>query len=461
MRKLHTIIVLVILTMAPIWAIGTTTREPLSGTLVRLTPAQAENLASDLDVEPAPGVPIDTAGRGLYVVRRVAGHSSGRLAVSRTVAGFKSEPVQLASLPEQASGSSASAWTSPGANRDSWSGDVVPFGPDHRLLWQGYVRQPSVTALDLPWLQTAFGSGVTVAMIDGGVDPGHELFSHRLVPGYDFLLEQAGFASEWASLGQSSTPVLPILEESTMTVLEQSSMPVLPGLSQSSVPILGQAQVDELLASGVSLPPAFGHGTMVAGVIHRIAPEASLMPLRAFNGDGFGTTDAIIRAIYFAVDHGADVINMSFTVPEHSPELQAAIDFATAHGVVMVAAVGNDGQAITTYPAAMGAVIGVGSTDPWLRTSSFSNYGNGLVSVAGPGEDVVSSFPGDGWAICAGTSFSAPWVSGLVAVMVETADANLPAALAALSRARPLTGDHSNAFGFGGADARAAWMAVR
>ena len=92
---------------------------------------------------------------------------------------------------------------------------------------------------------------------------------------------------------------------------------------------------------------------------------------------------------------------------------------------------------------------------------AFSNYGNGLVTIAGPGEFVISAFPGGGWAMCAGTSFSAPWVAGLLAVLVERGDVELPGALAALSDGQKLTGHHNTQFGFGGVDAVAAWEAVQ
>jgi serine protease len=83
----------------------------------------------------------------------------------------------------------------------------------------------------------------------------------------------------------------------------------------------------------------------VAGLIHVVAPTAQIMPLKAFHADGSANLSDVIRAIYYAVDHKAKVINMSFSVSEDSPAIRDAINFASQEGVILVAAAGNSGLA--------------------------------------------------------------------------------------------------------------------
>src|SRR5882672_11526398 len=152
---------------------------------------------------------------------------------------------------------------------------------------------------------------------------------------------------------------------------------------------------------------------MVMGVIHLVAPTAQLMPLKAFHSDGTASLSDILRAIYYAVQNGANVINMSFDMKTSSAELQKALDYANQKGLICAAAAGNDGIQEIVYPAALQSdVMGVASTTDQDARSSFSNYGNAIVWVAAPGEAIVSTYPYSTYAAGWGTSFSAPFVSG-------------------------------------------------
>jgi subtilisin family serine protease len=178
---------------------------------------------------------------------------------------------------------------------------------------------------------------------------------------------------------------------------------------------------------------------MVAGLIHLVAPTARLMPVKVFKGDGTSSLFDILRGIYFAADRGARVINMSFSMYEFSVELMRAIDYANSRGAICVASAGNDGRAMLVYPAGLGKVIGAASTDNRDRRSIFSNYGDALVTVAAPGEGVVSLYPGKNYAAGWGTSFSAPLVAGGAALLVQIADyTNQAQAHQALSQAVPI-----------------------
>jgi peptide/nickel transport system permease protein len=182
---------------------------------------------------------------------------------------------------------------------------------------------------------------------------------------------------------------------------------------------------------------AFGHGTMVAGVIHLAAPTAQILPLKAFHPDGTGNLSDILSAIYFAVQNNASVINMSFDLSSTSTELNNAINYAAGKNVILVASSGNDGQQEIVYPAAMRGVMGVASTSNQDQRSSFSNYGNQIVWVAAPGEGVITTYPFGTYAAGWGTSFSSPFVAGTASLILDMQPKDNPTTASwALARAK-------------------------
>lgn len=286
---------------------------------------------------------------------------------------------------------------------------LVPFFGN--TAWFAYVNQPASTITNLSLVRSlATGVGV-VAIIDTGVDPRHPVLKSSLVAGYDFVNNIPGVASEWADLDQSTVA---ILDQSTVAILDGSN-PVT--LNQSTVAILDQSTV--AILDTTRLPAAFGHGTMVAGIVHWVVPTAQIMPLKAFRADGTSNSFDILRAIYYAVDHGANVINMSFSLSGFSQELARAINYATDHGVICVSSAGNSGMELLTYPAALRNVIGVASTNNLDGRSVFSNYGPALVTLAAPGEGIITTYPGGHYAAAWGTSFSTPIVAGAPALLLQ------------------------------------------
>ena len=298
----------------------------------------------------------------------------------------------------------------------SFFGSIVP---------SNYTTQNAASIIRLSDARTASkltGAGI-VAIIDTGADPNHPALAGVLVPGYDFTRDTPGFSeladldpAVAAQLTQSSTSILDAqntlqLNSSAMAILSQSSTSI---LDQSSTSIL-----DSTLAE-------FGHGTMVAGVVHLIAPTAKIMPLKAFRADGSSNLSDIIRAIYYAADHGANVISMSFSIAQPSPGLQAAVQYALNKNVVLVAASGNDGLKTLVYPASYNSVIGVGSSTNADLRSTFSNFGSGVVIFAAPGEGIVTTFPGGNYAAGWGTSFSAPMVAGAASLVLQARPASKP-----------------------------------
>src|SRR5579863_5916092 len=289
----------------------------------------------------------------------------------------------------------------------SYLTDEAPYWYYGTTVWHGYVYQPGNTLIRTNTTHSAFntaGSGVTVADIDTGVDPNHPVLKNSLVAGYDFTRNQNG-GSEMSDVSQSTVAVLDGGETQTARV------------SQSTVAVLDQSTVAVL--DGNPAYAAFGHGTMTAGIIHLVAPQAKIMPLKSFQANGTGYNSDILRAIYYAVGHGAKVINMSFNYTSYSPELANAVNYATQNGLICVAAAGNSGEQATVYPAALKGVIDVASTSNNDTPSTFSNYGAPPVWLAAPGEGVMTTYPFGTYAAGWGTSFSTPLVTGATALMVS------------------------------------------
>ncbi len=333
------------------------------------------------------------------------------------------EAIALAALPGLETDSGATPDTSTVAADLERSGS---FQTPCWSGWSGYADQAAANLIQVTGAHAHGCGGATVAVLDTGVDPDHPALAGALLSGYDFLTEQTGLPSEWDFLGGSLQPILdgslqPILDGSLQPILDQSVDIVVLGqgelaiLDASIAPFVDPDVVAAL--QGLELPPFFGHGTMVAGLVRLAAPGAAIMPLRVFDGSGSAHLFDIIRAIYYAVDHGADVINMSFSMPGHSPELRRAVQYARSHGVVCVAAAGNGGESTQVYPAALAASVGVAATDLDDQLSPFSNYGSALVDLAAPGSGVVSTYPGGVFGAGWGTSFSTPLVAGTLALI--------------------------------------------
>jgi subtilisin family serine protease len=301
------------------------------------------------------------------------------------------------------------------------------------LVWHGYAAQPAAQIIRLSDAQNGFnigGSGI-VAVIDTGVDTSHPVLQAVLLPGYDFTRNQAG-ASEWLDLPSLQDSIADGSANQGPAVVQQSSVAV---LDQSSVAVLDGGPY-----------AAFGHGTMTTGLVHLIAPNSKILPLKAFTSNGTGYLSNIVAALYYAVQHKANAVNMSFDVSSSSAALNKAVSYANKNNVVLVAAAGNENTSAPVYPAALsGNVMGIASTTNWDARSSFSNYGNTDVWIAAPGEYVISTFPGGTYASASGTSFSSPIVAGTVALMLNAKTSlNQSSASSALSHAIKLTPDLHN-----------------
>jgi subtilisin family serine protease len=289
------------------------------------------------------------------------------------------------------------------------------------VVWTGYVNQPAAQIVRVAQAHNTFhvtGAGI-VADIDTGVDPNHPALKPVLLQGYDFTRNQPG-GSEMTDLGGAtgsacSSCQAAFVDQHTAAMLDQHTAAMLDGSAYA----------------------AFGHGTEVMGMIHLVAPTAHLLPLKAFSADGSGTLSNILRAIYYATQNQANVINMSFELSSPSTELTKALNYAKSNNVVCVASSGNDGQQEVVYPAGLQSdVMGVASTNDFNQRSSFSNYGNQVVWVAGPGENVVTTYPFGTYSVTSGTSFTSPMVAGTAALLLNVQPRlNQSAAASAISNA--------------------------
>jgi len=328
----------------------------------------------------------------VFLVKPVQGLLPNLLAgVLRLVTGIvDAEPDQAVAVPPNPSSNSTS--NAPPAGL--W--DTTPVNYYGNTVTDGYVNQPAAQIIQISQAHNAFnvsGSGI-VADIDTGVDPNHPAFQGVLLQGWDFTRNQPG-GNEMNDISMSAPPPCnscpaAYVNQHTAAMLDQHTAAMLDG----------------------SQYEAFGHGTMVMGVIHLVAPTAKLMPLKAFSANGNGSLSNIIAAIYYAVQNNANVINMSFDMLQSSTEFTDAINYASSNKVLLVASAGNDGVEEMVYPAGLQGVMGVASTNNQDQRSSFSNYGNQIVWVAAPGEGVITTYPFGIYAAGWGTSFSSPFVAG-------------------------------------------------
>lgn len=171
-----------------------------------------------------------------------------------------------------------------------------------------------------------------------------------------------------------------------------------------------------------------GHGTRMCGIIAAqrgnaegiagTAPGATLLPVKVLDWEGLGSYSAVASGITYAVDQGARVLNLSLVGPVQSDLLQDAVDYATAHDVIVVAASGNYGSNGPAYPAATAGAVAVSAINGADARPGFSNYG-AWISFAAPGVDIATTSLGGSYASSSGTSPAAAFGSGILALLLS------------------------------------------
>lgn len=169
-----------------------------------------------------------------------------------------------------------------------------------------------------------------------------------------------------------------------------------------------------------------GHGTHVAGIIGALVNNGegvagiswynNILPVKALDNSGAGTTYSVAEGIIWAADNGAKVINLSLGNYADSQFLHDAIKYAYDRDIVLVSAAGNDNTERPGYPAAYPEVIAVAATNAAHEKASFSNYGD-YIDVAAPGESIASTYPDSQYAALSGTSMASPHVAALAGLV--------------------------------------------
>lgn len=236
------------------------------------------------------------------------------------------------------------------------------FTPSETLLHnQWYLKQVNMPAA---WEIHEGSADTTIAVLDTGVNAQHPALKSRVLPGYDFV-------------NNDKNPL------------------------------------DD-----------HGHGTHVAGIAAANTTEkmtgldlhADILPVKVMDHHGDGKVSDIIKGIYYAIEHDADVINMSYVNYAYSKIEEEALWDAHEQGIVVVAASGNDGWQKPAYPASYPPVISIAATDQADQRASFSNFGD-WIDLSAPGVDIYSSYYNGGFKHASGTSFAAPIVSSLAGML--------------------------------------------
>jgi subtilisin family serine protease len=382
--------------------------------------SRAQQTEPNIVVALKPGQPIDKIARdtGTSVLRQIPGHPVFLMQVNSGTAAMAVQKLTLNSsvvFAESNRNIRLETGSNPATAADAQLGQSMAalldgqtttgfYGAD---VLNAYANQTALQIVGVP--QTRYistGKGTRIAFIDTGVDADHPALKSVLESGIDLI--GSGSISEFDGVSSDQTTWVrgngnSIIDTRLSFLLKQSMAALLDDGSGQSVP--------------PGFPPSFGHGTLVAGVLHAVAPEARLVPIRAFDAYGNTTIYKLAEAIYRASDLGVNVVNMSFSTTEVSKALQQAVIYAQGKGVSLVASVGNESQnAAGMYPASYPLVSAVASTDFNDQLAPFSNYGS-IVAVSAPGAYVVSTAPGGRYAMAWGTSFSAPIESGAIALV--------------------------------------------
>jgi subtilisin family serine protease len=246
-----------------------------------------------------------------------------------------------------------------------------------------YAEQYAAETLGLPQAQEhSTGQGMVVAVLDTGIDASHPLLAGSIAPGgFNFIEDN-----------------------------------------------------DNTDDAGAGI--AVGHGTFVSGLIHLVAPDAGLLPIVVLDGDGVGDGWLFAKGMFYAIDQGVEVMNLSLGSTYDSKAVLDALNEANKLGMVVVAAAGNqnpppDPDLLREYPAAWTQALGVAAVDDADVKADFSNYDDNLfISAPGtsaeqegapdgydPTRTIYSSVPGGDYGIWEGTSLSTAFVSGAAALV--------------------------------------------
>lgn len=262
-------------------------------------------------------------------------------------------------------------------------GSVIPNNPLFNQEW-------GMTLIDAPqaWGITTGSASIIVAVLDTGIDTRNAAFAGRIWNNPDPYSGRLGYR--------------------------------------------GDLHGWNFVSNTANIQDNNGHGSHVTGIIAATGNngigtagvnwKAQIMPLKVLDSGGNGSTDAAVSAVYYAVQHGAKVINASWGGDVFSQSMLDALNYADRAGVVFVTAAGNDGldnDQVTTYPASFRTSneLVVAALDASGTLASYSNYGATTVDLAAPGTDILSTVLYNQYQRYTGTSMASPFVAGTVALL--------------------------------------------
>ena len=318
---------------------------------------------------PAPPLADCAPGTGRYIMYERPGLAAA-LSASETVVRLPEINARAVCLPEQRAETIQAAGFDLRPDPVLRLIDPLPGAPSASVLDVVAAAEPreaeqwavaKIRARDAQGLAT--GRGVTIAVIDTGVDCQHPDLAGACVIQRDFV-----GGGSWHPHG-------------------------------SHVAAIAAARVNN------------------AGILG-VAPAASIADYRVLDGGGAGYSSVIARAVLDAGTGPSVVINMSLGGPLNEQVMDDAIRTVIARGVVVVAAAGNEATDRPSYPGCSPGVIGVGATTQADTRAGFSNFG-ACVDIAAPGVDILSAIPGNDYAVWSGTSMAAPHVAGVAALVLS------------------------------------------
>ncbi len=344
----------------------------------------------------APADPVDTAVR--LVVRTTAGAAPAVTRVAQAAGATRTGQVRRLHAVSFSVPTSAAARL---RSRLEQRPDVTSVGVAHRRWFtadpndrrfgeqRSYLSAMGVTAA---WDRGATGDpAVKIAIVDSGVDVRHPDLAGKVVGTYNA--------------------------------------------------VLGGTDVHDVVGHGTGTASAAAAATNDGVGIAGSGRDTSILAVKVADVTGRIFTDDLAKGIVWAVDHGADVVNLSLGGPTSDRLERAAVAYARDHDVLVVAAAGNEGTSARQFPGALPGVVAVGATSAAGSVRApFSSYGP-WVDVAAPGRSIVVATPGGGYEIADGTSYSAPLVSGAAALLLSarpqrTADQLAQAIVAGTDAAR-------------------------
>lgn len=269
---------------------------------------------------------------------------------------------------------------------------IPSFGPSLQNQWS-----MGLTRAEEAWKKAGnIGSSkVAVALVDTGVDYNHQSLAPNIKPGWDFV-------------------------DNNNNPMDKND----PGHGTHCAGIMG--------ATG-----------LVSNGVEGVSPNVSIVPLRVLDADGVGHIFDVIKAIDYATTHNVQIISMSIGFHKHlelAKPLVESIERADKAGIVVVVAASNDGlnnDTYEVYPAKAGTnnLISVAASDVNDGKPGWSNFGRATVSIAAPGDDILSTLPGGKYGLLSGTSMATPFVSGLVAFLKAQDDSLSPDKMRSLLQA--------------------------